>query len=191
MADWTPDQGGAEGWAQEVACVAYESNDALVLFDPLVDEGDWAEIDALVKSHGGPVVLVTTCPWHARSGGEALRRYGNSPGITAELPGGVKAFLTDEPEGEITLYIEEIHAVVAGDVLIGSEGDRTVPLRVCPQGWLESGSTVAKVKDALRPLLDLEVDAVVPLHGAPVLDDARETLRRALEDGGAPVDSEA
>lgn len=209
--DWTPDQGGAEGWAQEVACVAWEGYGALVLIDPLVDPGDWREVDALVKHHGEPVAVVTTCPWHARSTEEAVQRYVNSPGVAthahinaaaertrmtfevthpitgdrADLPGGVQAFLTDEPNGEITVWIEVIATIVAGDVLIGAEAERTQALRVCPQAWLGEAPTVAEVKAALRPLLELEIEVVVPLHGAPVRDGAKEALSRALGDDPA------
>ena len=205
MSDWTPDQGGAEGWAAEVACVAYEARDALVLIDPLVAEGDWGEIDALAERHGRPIALVTTCPWHARSSGEAMERYGNSPGIEAwassvamadqermtfkvanlveeqaRVVEGVEALTSDDGNGELTVWIGPIRTVVAADVLIGAEGERTEALRVCPQAWLEGQSTVEQVKEALRPLLERDVEAIVPLHGAPVLSGAAETLRRAL-----------
>jgi hypothetical protein len=203
--DWTPDQAGPEGWAREVACVAWEGQGALVLVDPLVADGDWGEIDALAERSEGLVAVVTTCPWHARSSGEALERYVNSAGATAwahvtaaedreritfqvdhtvtdaaELPGGVSAFVTDAPQGEITLYIEPIRAVIAGDVLIGAEGERETRLRVCPQPWLDPLNSVDSVKAALRPLLEREIDAIVPLHGAPVLTGAKEALRAAL-----------
>jgi hypothetical protein len=46
--------------------------------------------------------------------------------------------------------------------------------------WLEEANDVATVKAALRPLLERELAAIVPLHGAPVLENARESLRRAL-----------
>ena len=205
MPDWTPEQGGPEGWAQRVACIAWEGAETLCLVDPLVANEDWSEIDALVERHGGSVALVTTCPWHARSAGETIGRYVNSPGIAtyahtataadrqripfqidhpisdaAELPGGVSALATDAPQGEITLWIEPIRAVVAGDVLIGAEGARSEELRVCPQAWLDPVNTVESVKEALRPLLEREVEAVVPLHGAPVLSGGSEALARAL-----------
>ena len=51
--DWTPDQGGPEGWAPEVACVAYEGEGALILVDPLIDGDDWGAIDELAERHGG------------------------------------------------------------------------------------------------------------------------------------------
>ena len=204
--DWTPDQGGAEGWTREVGCVAWEGDGALVLVDPLLDPEDWTEIDVLVKRHGGPVAVVTTCPWHARSAKEARRRYVNSPGATTHahvnavavreriafevthplaggrghLPGDIEAFLTDERHGEITLWIAAIATVIAGDVLIGAEAERKETLRVCPQAWLGEAPTVAEVKAALRPLSEREIEAVVPLHGAPVLEEAQETFRRAL-----------
>lgn len=202
--DWTPDQGGPEGWAKEVACVAYEGDGALVLVDPLVNGDDWAELDALVERHDA-VALVVTCPWHARSAGEARRRYVNSPGVSthahqhaildkkridfdvthpvadsAEIPGGVSSLATDMAGGEITLYIERIRTVVAGDVLIGAEGERSETLRLCPESWLEPGNTVENVKAALKPLLGREIDAIVPLHGASVLDGAYEALESAL-----------
>lgn len=206
VSDWTPDQGGAEGWGQEVGCVAYESEGALVVVDPLVESEDWASLDALVSRHGGPVAVVTTCPWHARSSGKTKRRYVNSHGAEtyahahavadrkrldfevdhviehgpAELPGGVEAIPTDIGNGEITLWIQAIRTIVAADVLIGAEGERTETLRVCPAAWLEPNSDVASVKAALEPFLERDVRAVVPLHGEPILAGASEALKSAL-----------
>jgi glyoxylase-like metal-dependent hydrolase (beta-lactamase superfamily II) len=203
--DWTPDQGGPEGWAQEVACAAWEGEGALVLVDPLVDEGDWSGIDALVERHGEPVAVVVTCPWHVRSAGEAVERYVNSPGVQAwahdvavkdterigfdvanvvseraQVITGVEVIATDTGNGELTVWIEEIGAIVAADVLLGAQGERSEPLRVCPEAWLEAANDVETVKSALRPFLEREVAAIVPLHGAAVLENARDALRRAL-----------
>lgn len=49
---------------------------------PTLEEILRGEIDVLVERHGYPVAIVTTCPWHARSAGDARRRYVNSPGAT-------------------------------------------------------------------------------------------------------------
>ena len=204
--DWTPDQGGEEGWAQEVACVAWEGEDALVIVDPLVADGDWGEIDSLAERHGGPVALVVTCPWHVRSAGEAIRRYVNSPGIqtwahaqamsdterigfevthvvrdSAHVAPGVEVIATDQGNGELTVWIEQIGAIVAADVLLGAQAERSEPLRVCPAAWLEDANDVETVTRALSPLLEREVRAIVPLHGAPVLSGAKEALTAALE----------
>ena len=78
---------------------------------------------------------------------------------------------------------------MAADVLIGAEGERTETLRVCPEAWLEEANDVETVKSALRPLLEREIGAIVPLHGAPVLNDAREALRRALAGEGPELHS--
>lgn len=205
MPDWTPEQGGPEGWGQTVSCVAWEGKEALVVVDPLVPDGDWAALDELVRRRERPVALVVTCPWHARSAGEAIERYGNSPGIAAWahsvavrdaeridfgvenviserawVDPDVEVIATDTGNGELTVWIEPIGAIVAADVLIGAEGERTEALRVCPDAWLEDANDAATVKGALRPLLDREIQVIVPLHGAPVLEDAGEALRAAL-----------
>jgi hypothetical protein len=203
--DWTPDQGGPEGWGKEVACVAWEGDGALVLVDPLVEEGGWESLDGVVERHGCPAALVVTCPWHARSAGEAVARYVNSPGIQvwahsvavadrrrisfevanvvsdlAQVCPGVEAIATDTGNGELTVWIEKIKTIVAADVLIGAQGERSEKLRVCPEAWLEEANDVGTVKTALRPFLEREVAAVVPLHGAPVLENAHDELQRAL-----------
>ncbi len=50
---------------------------------------------------------------------------------------------------------------------------------MCPEAWLK-GNTVEAVKTALKPLLEAEITAIVPLHGAPVTDGAHEALERAI-----------
>jgi hypothetical protein len=209
LSDWTPDQGGAEGWGPEVACVAWRGEGALVLIDPLIPEGEWEAIDEIVQRHGGPVALVVTCPWHVRSAGEVIERYVNSPGIevwaderavedrkrvdfevdqvvssAAAVAPGVQALTTDSANGEISVWIDPIETLVAADVLLGAEGERAETLRVCPQAWLDGddggGNDVETVKAALRPLLDRDIRAIVPLHGDPVLDGAHKALSRAL-----------
>ena len=207
LPDWTPDQGGPGGWAADVACVAWESDAGLVLIDPLVNEGDWTAIDELASRGSGPVRLITTCPWHARSGREAAERYVNSPGIetwvhekaaqdhervkvgvdhvvsgrTQVVPG-VEARTTDAGNGEISIWIEPVQALVAADVLIGAEGERSDALRVCPSSWVEPAGSVGAVVSALRPCLEYPIEAIVPLHGAPILTGAREKLAHALEE---------
>ena len=203
--DGKPEQGGPEGWEQTVGSVAWEGEEALILIDPLVPEDDWEAIDGLVGRRAKPVAVVLTCPWHARSAGDALRRYVNSPGAEAwahsvavkdteripfavenvvadraRVEPGVELIATDTGNGELTVWIEPVGAIVAADVLIGAEGERSETLRVCPDAWLEDANDAATVKAALRPLAAREVKAVVPLHGAPVLHDAREALRRAV-----------
>jgi hypothetical protein len=67
-----------DDWGPDVASVAYEAPDALLLVDPLVP-GDRAdlreELDALVARHAQPVVIVTTLQFHRRSRDELAHRY--------------------------------------------------------------------------------------------------------------------
>ncbi len=73
--EWTPEEGGPDGWDPEVASYLYESGDGLLLFDPLVgDEETWAELDRRVAAHGPPNVLVTLY-WHVRSAPALAERY--------------------------------------------------------------------------------------------------------------------
>lgn len=199
--DWEEGDGGADGWEPEVASLAYEGEGALVLVDPLVADDDWQELDELVAATGAPVAIVITCHWHSRNGGDAMRRYVNSPGATththsegvrkmpfevthtfegdAVIPGGVRAYESDRGHGEAVLWLERARTLVAGDVLLGAQGTREGPLRLCPEDWLD-GTSLADVRDALRPLIELPVEAVVPLHGAPVLEGAADALKAAI-----------
>ena len=203
---WEPAEPESPGdWPPEAGSVAYAAPQAFVLIDPLVDGGAWGALDALVERHGSPVAHVVTCPWHVRSGAEVIRRYVNSPGIEAwahaqavkdrerigfqvahvveneaQVAPGVEVIATDTGNGELTVWIEEIGAIVAADVLIGAEGERSEALRVCPAAWLEDANDVETVKSALKPLLERDIRAIVPLHGAPVLNGAKAALASAL-----------
>ena len=52
---------------------------------------------------------------------------------SARVVPGVEVIATDTGNGELTVWIEEIGAIVAGDVLIGAQGERSEALRVCPR----------------------------------------------------------
>jgi len=41
--------------------------------------------------------------------------------------------------------------------------------------------TPESFRDRLQPLLDLPIELVLLTHGDPIVDDARETLRRMLD----------
>ena len=78
-------------------------------------------------------------------------------------------------------WLAEHRALVPGDRIIGAEGGG---LRTCPESWLgylPSGLSVAKLRDRLRPLLELPIEAVLVSHGDPVLRAGRAALARALE----------
>jgi glyoxylase-like metal-dependent hydrolase (beta-lactamase superfamily II) len=198
--DWTPAEGGPEGWEPEVAWHLYEGRDALVLFDPLMTDDAWGDLDRRVERLGPPHVLLTLF-WHARSAQEIMERYPAARVLVhasqerrvrerapvtgtfrdrATLAGGVAARCTrgdDEHGCEIVYWIPEHRALVAGDVLQGAKDGGVKRL---PDTWLGE-MTVETLLDSLRPLLELPVELVLLAHGEPVLAGGREALAKALE----------
>jgi glyoxylase-like metal-dependent hydrolase (beta-lactamase superfamily II) len=183
-----------EEWKETVGSVAYEADDALVLVDPLLDDG--AEVDELVGRAGKSVVVLVTLYYHARSAAEAARRYdarvlAPARGLAAvrrraevaepfrledELPGDVRALPTAR-SSEVVFWIPEHRALVPGDVLLGDDGGG---VRLCPPSWLPAGRTLADLAASLRPALELPVARVLVSHGEPVLRGGRAALQRAL-----------
>jgi glyoxylase-like metal-dependent hydrolase (beta-lactamase superfamily II) len=199
--DWTPEEGGPGGWEQEVASFALVEQDTLVLFDPLVpadeDERFWRYLDVDVEHHGPPNILLTI-NWHARSAQTILDRYPAaqvwsseageaearkrvavtrtfSPGST--LPADIEAHPAFEPE-EAVFWLPSHRALVIGDALLGTaDGGVRVP-----DNWFPERLTPEAAREALRPLLSLPVELVLPTHGKPVLENGREALEQALRD---------
>jgi len=175
--DWKPEQGGPNGWEQEVGSVYYEAPGAVVLVDPLVPPEDeerfWRALDRDVERAGKPVRILVTVHWHARSAEVIAERYGAETG--GPLPVGVEGYPAVAFD-ETILWIPEQGALVFGDVVLGAEGGG---VRLCPESWLEGG-TLTVLKDALRPLLDLPVERLLVSHGEPVLESARSALEQAL-----------
>ena len=189
--DWTPDEGGPDGWDPEVASYLYESPDGLILFDPL--SPDWDDVDRRVAALGPPHVLLTLY-WHARSAAEIAERYPGTRVWAHEaqrdefakrvrdasffalgdpLPVGIEA---REPR-EVVYWVPEHRALVAGDVLLGTADGG---VRVLPDSWLGEKTTREQQRDALRALLDLPIELVLLTHGEAAPDGHR-ALREAIE----------
>jgi glyoxylase-like metal-dependent hydrolase (beta-lactamase superfamily II) len=185
---WSPEEGGPEGWEQEVRSYALDTGDALVLFDPLVEAARLEEL-----ADGRSVSIVLTCHWHRRSSAELVEALGavvhapatktrdielriDNYGFGDPLPGGVEP----QPGGysdEFTLWIPSHAALVTGDVFLGGEQG----FRVQPDSWLAEELTHALLRERLRPLLELPVEVLLPTHGDPVADGAHDTLRAAID----------
>jgi len=174
--EWKPDDGGPDGWEQEVRCYAFDAGDVLVLIDPLDPPAELPDKDTAV---------VLTVWAHERSAGElgapvlapaaSLERIETKAQpyeAGATLPGGIEAKPTPAAN-EALLWLPGHRALVAGDILLGS------PPRICPQSWL-GDLPRATVGEALRPLLDLPIERFLPTHGDPVLEDARAALAEAF-----------
>lgn len=195
---WT---GYHEEWREDVGSVYCETDDGVVLVDPLVPPEDaehfLAALDRDVQRAGGTVHVLVTVFWHTRSTAAMVERYdarvwapsrGKSAiarragvvtdpfGLEDALPGGIEAFRTGRA-AEVVYWISQHRALVAGDVLLG-DGEGGV--RLCPQSWLPQRTTHATLVETLRPVLELPVERVLVSHGEPVLDDGRRALTAAL-----------
>ena len=180
-----------EEWNEQVGSLAVETDEGLVLIDP---------IDPPRVMRGATHVLLTVF-WHVRSAAEvraphvwassrSVRRLRNR-GLTvtdaidggATLPGGVHAFATAR-DGEVAFWLPRQRALAVGDVLLGA-GAKPRPtadaLRLCPERWL-GRSTHADLRASLRPLLDLPVQRVLVSHGEPVLRAGKRALESVLEE---------
>jgi glyoxylase-like metal-dependent hydrolase (beta-lactamase superfamily II) len=183
-----------EEWKEEVGSVALLGADERpILIDPLLPAG----ADELAGELSGPPHVLITIYYHARSTAEITERM---PGARVwvprraaaavrrrspvtdlfragdPLPGGIEAFPTVR-SSEVVFWLPAHRALVAGDVLLGSDGGE---LRLCPASWLPSGRTQEELGESLRPLLELPIELVLVSHGEPVLAGGREALAEAL-----------
>ena len=184
-AEPVPTVGSPDDWGPDVASVAYEAPDALLLVDPLVPEARadlQAELDRLVERHGKPVVIVTTLQFHRRSRDELVDRYGASTSRAKKhLPRDVETVVI-QGAGETMVWLPKVRALIPGDRLLGD--DERGGVRLCPDSWLRylpSGMRQKELREALRPLLDLPVELVLVSHGEPVLEGGREAIAKALK----------
>lgn len=196
---WTP----GEEWEPDVGCVYWEAPEAVVLVDPLEPPGADGDrfrraLDRDVERLGRPVRVLLTCAWHARSATALAARYDGEvlvpdlgddqvPGARrfdpgSDLPGGAVAVPATPAFAEVVYWLPGVRAAVPGDTILGGAGGR---VRLCPASWLQSGTGPRELAAALRPLLDLGVDRLLPSHGQPVLTDAAAALEQALAEAVA------
>lgn len=167
-------------WEQEVASLALETDDGLVLIDPLKPPPELCRADHVLVTvywHGRSTKDVDAAHvWASTRSAQPLRN--RNIDVTDvfragdELPGGIHAFQTARA-AEVVYWLPDQHALVVGDVLLGS------PLRLCPERWLGK-PTHADLRESLRPVLDLPVERVLVSHGDPVLRDGRSALEALL-----------
>ena len=197
---WT---GWHEEWKQDVGCVYYEQGGEVCLVDPLVPPEDsdrfWAALDRDVGRAGGPVHVLITVFWHARSARDVVARYGarlwtpsrakaaveRRAGVVtdpfrvgASLPAGIEAFASGRGT-EVVYWLPRERVLVAGDVILGDTGGGG-GVRLCPESWLPSGTGHRELRGALGPLLELGVEMIVVSHGEPVVERGVEALRVLL-----------
>jgi hypothetical protein len=178
-----------EEWREDVGCVAVDTDDGLVLIDPLDPPPELAK----------PEHILFTLFFHARSGAKApnvwadarlVRRLAsrgvdvNHPFTPGDpLPGGIQAVQTAR-KSEVAYWLPRQRAVVVGDVLLGAGAKPRAtdePLRLCPERWLEGG-TYDDLRASLAPLLELPVSRVLVSHGKPILRGGGRALAAVLAD---------
>jgi glyoxylase-like metal-dependent hydrolase (beta-lactamase superfamily II) len=181
---WTEADGGTEGWGAEVAGAYWETPEAVVLIDPLVPaepedrERFWRALDRDVERVGRPVVVLLTCPWHARSTDEITARYDATVADpSSALAGAASSIRLGPMSEELVYWLPGPRSLVVGDVLLGAPGGA---VRLCPESWLPEGLPREDVVEALQHLLELPIRRILVSHGEPVLEDGGEALARAL-----------
>ena len=177
-----------EEWGEEVGCLAVDTDDGLVLIDPLDPP----------EEVSSPQHVLLTVFFHLRStkavsaprvwAPKYSTRSAANRGVTVtddvadgSLPGGIVAIQTAR-RAEVVYWLPEQRSVVVGDVILGAGAKPKAtdePLRLCPERWL-SGPSHADLRDSLAPLLDLQVERVLVSHGEPVFEDGKRQLERVL-----------
>jgi hypothetical protein len=175
-----PEPGSPADWPPEVGSVAYAADDRLVFIDPLVLEGQWDAVDALVERHGLPVATLTTMRFHTRSREAIVERYGaERPRIDQVDIAGVETVPVADAD-ETMVWLPGPGALVPGDRLMGADHGGVC---LCPESWLrymDNGLTHDGLRERLRPLLELPVELVLVSHGEPVLQNGRAAIAAAL-----------
>jgi len=179
--EWVPN----DGWGEVVTSYALDDGNRLVVIDPLAPP---PELEELASKRETAIVL--TCQWHRRDSEQLAEHLGariyvpapnpedaeapvngNRYGPGDGLPGDLEA-LRGLDETDIVLWSAHHAAVIAGDALL----DRGEGL-VLPLDWAAKRGGPEEIRQSLRPLLDREVQVVLPTHGLPT---DRGSLERAL-----------
>ena len=191
-----------EEWKETVGSVYCETDDGVVVIDPLVPRGEedrfWRALDRDVRRAGKHVHVLVTVFWHVRSTAAVVDRYSarvwapstsraaveRRSGVVThtfrpgeDLPGGIESFRTAR-RTEVVFWIPQHAALVPGDVLLGDDAGG---VRMCPESWLPEKTGHRELAESLRPLLELPVRRVLVSHGEPALEDGRARLGAALQ----------
>jgi hypothetical protein len=173
---WTP---GAS-WDREVGSVAVQDGDGLLLIDPLAPPDSTEEAGAFWRwlERAASVRVLLGNRFHERSAPELAERVGARVG--GEPPPGVTAHAVDGLDGEErAFYLAEHRALVFADAVLGRGGGR---LEIAPPSWSADPERYERrFRETLRPLRDLQVEWVLPAHGAPVLVGGGVALAAAVD----------
>ena len=178
-----------EEWEEDVGSLALETDDGLVLIDPIEPPRELRNPDHVLLTvfwHGRSTRdLRTRRVWAQSRSAQPLRNRGvqvtDSFRAGDELPAGIRAFDTARVN-EVVYWLPAQKALAVGDVLLGAGAKPRAtddPLRLCPERWLGK-ATHDDLRAKLRPLLQLPVQRVLVSHGEPVLRNAKRALETVL-----------
>lgn len=196
--EWHPGDFGAE-----VIGFAADAGEATLLIDPLLagdDDPAWELIEAEAARTGRAAVLITL-PYHVRSAEEirdrldakvtihghraCTKRMESTRGfseivIGEELPGGATAHRIGKPRRfETPIHLPSHAALVFGDAVVGVENGLRV-WSMEPVDDKQRRFYAERFNPTLEPLLELDLERVLPTHGPPILSGGREALAEAL-----------
>jgi hypothetical protein len=169
-------------WEPEVGSVLCRTDGAAVFIDALVPaarEDFWAWADEQT-ARSDRVLALTTIGFHRRSRDQLVERYAaGTSRARAALPAGVEA-VPLRGAGEVAFWLVAHRTLVPGDRVLGAAGGG---LRLCPESWLgylATPITIPRLRELLRPLLELPIERVLVSHGEPVLSGGRDALAEAI-----------
>ena len=103
-------------------------------------------------------------------------------GTRLDLAGGAKVISTPgHTPGHISLYLERLKVLIAGDALRAESGSLNGPN---PSMTLEMRTAI----QSIRRLADLEIDTIVCYHGGVVSEDVTGQLRRVVQEASRDRD---
>jgi glyoxylase-like metal-dependent hydrolase (beta-lactamase superfamily II) len=170
-------------WKQVVSSYAMVTDDAFVLFDPLVPEDLWEALDGDVRHHGPPAILITV-HFHIRSSRAIVDRYegstvwGHEPALTNvsrrigetksfkegdDLPGGIEAVAMHHMD-EAAFWLPSHKALVLGDSVVGTD-ERA---ELSPPSWLRKRETVDEQRASVQRALERGPKRLLLTHGGPI-----------------------
>jgi glyoxylase-like metal-dependent hydrolase (beta-lactamase superfamily II) len=191
---WTvahPDWEQGDDWPQQVAQVAYQADDALVLFDPLIPADDdatfWRFLEDQRENRDRPIRILLTAPWHQRSASTVAARLGAAvwmhpagqqrlsfQPVACPLPPEIEALdLPGTDEGQLAFHVGPTQTLIVAEFLLGTAGG----LRVLPSPALYDNQAFRRF---LQHLADRPIEQVLVAHGQPVLGNASAEIRNAL-----------
>jgi hypothetical protein len=194
------------GLPPTMSAYALRDGEDTILVDPLVGRRSGSPneelIEALATIVQGRLRIFVTTPFHVRGSDVLRRRWADEHELTIyghenctdrltdlasfsplsggeELDGGVRIHTIGRKRAEMPVELGSHRALALGDSIVEIDGELRVWENLERSGrrkWYDE-----KFKPTLEALAKLELDWILPTHGAPVLRDGARELAATLE----------